>query len=134
VDIQDDSYRLPRVFLNHHDPVGDECHLVVYRLAGVTMCLFISASFELDRDFFLTLDESLNPQLMALATDVSEQTVLRRNPPSSTLNYESLRFLYFNQWNRAFKSTLHQHSGYQRVLQYCHSPSNLEVIKVSMIT
>jgi hypothetical protein len=123
---------LPRVFLNHQNPVPDECHLVVYRTSGATICLFIPASFDLHREFFITLDAALGPRMSSLATDVSEQTLLRKNPPSNNLNNESIRFLYFNSWNMAFKSTLHQNShGLRRVLQ-CHPSSNLEVIKVTV--
>lgn len=124
--------RLPRVFLNHSKGSPDECHLVVYRISNVTVCLFIPASYEPDRDFFFTLDSSLAPRMVSLSADVAEQAVLRKSPSAiSAGNDASVRFLYFNQWNMAFKSTLHQSSpGHRRVL-LCQPSASNDVIKVA---
>lgn len=133
VDIHNNSSetRLPRVFLNHSKGNPDECHLVVYRILGVTICCFIPAEVGPDRDFFLSLDAALGPKMVALSADVAEQAVLRKSPTVLNAgNDASVRFLYFNQWNMAFKSTLHQSSpGHRRVLQCQPSASN-DVIKV----
>ena len=118
------------MFLNHKKDIPDECHLVVYRVAGVTVCLFIPASVELDHDFYSSLDMALGPRLAALSADVTEQAVLRKNPPSMNPNDTAVRFLYHNSWNMAMKSTLHQSSiGHRRVLQ-CQPSSSNDVIKV----
>lgn len=122
--------RIPHVFLNHNNNVPDECQLVVYRVSAVTVCLFISASIELDHEFFVSLDVTLAPMIVALSADVAEQAVLRKTPSSLNTGTDSIRFLYFNQWNMAFKSTLHQSiPGHRRVLQ-CQSSANNDVIKV----
>ncbi len=122
--------RIPHVFLNHSQTIPDECQLIVYRVAGVTICLFISASIELDSEFFVLLDATLGPRIVALSADVAEQAVLRKTPSSLNTGTDSIRFLYFNQWNMAFKSTLHQSiPGHRRVLQ-CQSSANNDVIKV----
>lgn len=69
--------------------------------------------------------------IVALSADVAEQAVLRKNPPSMNGNNDSVRFLYFNHCNMAFKTTLHQCSlGHRRVLQ-CQPSSSTDVIKVS---
>lgn len=125
--------RIPHVFLNHSQNIPDECQLVVYRVTGVTICLFVSASIELDHDFFVSLDATLGPRTVALSADVAEQTVLRKTPSSLNIGTDSMRFLYFNQWNMAFKSTLHQSiPGHRRVLQ-CQPSANNDVIKVDRI-
>lgn len=126
--------RLPRVFLNHSKGSPDECHLVVYRVSGVTLCLFLPATLEPDRDFFLSLDAELGPKMVALSADLTEQAVLRKSPSALSAGSDaSVRFLYFNQWNMAFKSTLHQSSpGHRRVLQCQPSASN-DVIKVKSV-
>nr|CAG4643293.1 EOG090X084E [Ilyocryptus agilis] len=126
--------RLPRVFLNHnrstdHNASADECHLLVYRISGITICLFIPASFQLDHDFFVSLDNTLASRVVTLSADVAEQAVFRKNPLLLNTGNDSVRFLYFNQWNMAFKSTLHQSSpGHRRVLQ-CLPCANSDVIK-----
>nr|CAG4648001.1 EOG090X084E [Moina brachiata] len=120
--------RIPRVFLNIRSATPDECHLIVYRMSGITTCLFAPSTMELAREFFLTLDTLVGPRLTALSADLVEQAILRK---TSTLNMgtDSVRFMYFNQWNMAFKSTLHQSSpGHRRVLQ-CQLPTNNEIIK-----
>nr|CAG4651078.1 EOG090X084E [Simocephalus serrulatus] len=120
--------RTPHVFLNHSQGAPDECQLVVYRVAGVTICLFVSASIELNHDFFVSLDATLGPRILALSADVAEQALLRKTP-SLNIGTDSIRFLYFNQWNMAFKSTLHQSiPGHRRVLQ-CQPSANNDVIK-----
>jgi len=131
VDIHDDSCetRLPRVFLNHHKGVPDECHLVVYRVSGVSICLLVSASTELEHQFFVDVDTVVSPRMTAIGADVVEQSLLKRNPPSVNCINESVRFLYFNQLNMAFKSTLHQScAGHRRVL-HCQPPTNNDVIQ-----
>lgn len=121
--------RTPHVFLNHSQNAPDECQLVVYRVAGVTICLFVSASIELNHDFFVSLDATLGPRILALSADVAEQALIRKTP-SLNIGTDSIRFLYFNQWNMAFKSTLHQSiPGHRRVLQ-CQPSANNDVIKV----
>lgn len=122
--------RIPHVFLNHSQTVPDECQLVVYRIAGVTMCLFISASVELDHEFFASLDLVVGPRIVSLSTDVAEQALVRKTNSSLNTGTDSIRFLYFNQWNMAFKSTLHQSiPGHRRILQ-CQPSANTDVIKV----
>lgn len=131
VDLHDASSetRLPRVFLNHHKGVADECHLVVHRVSGVSICLFISANIELNHDFFVSLDCVVSPRMSALAADVVEQSILKRNTPSLNYSNDSIRFLYFNQMNMAFKSTLHQSCvGHRRVL-HCQSAANNDIIQ-----
>ena len=110
--------RIPHVFLNHSQAIPDECQLIVYRVMGVTICLFISASIELDQEFFVSLDVTLGPRIVALSADVAEQALLRKTPSSLNTGTDSIRFLYFNQWNMAFKSTLHQSipGNYQQIL------------------
>lgn len=121
--------RIPHVFLNHSQDIPDECQLVVYRVTGVTICLFVPSTVELDHEFFVSLDMTLGPRMVALSADIAEQTVLRKTP-SLNIGTDSIRFLYFNQWNMAFKSTLHQTlPGHRRVLQ-CQSSANNDVIKV----
>ena len=122
--------RLPRVFLNHYKGTADECHLVVHRVSGVSICLFISANIELDHHFFVSLDSVVSPRMSALAADVAEQSILKRNAPSLNYSNESIRFLYFNQMNMAFKSTLPQTCvGHRRVL-HCQSAANNDIIQV----
>lgn len=121
--------RIPHVFLNHSQTIPDECQLVVYRIAGVTVCLFIPASVELDRDFFASLDLIVGPRIVALSADVAEQALVRKTNSSLNTGTDSIRFLYFNQWNMAFKSTLHQSiPGHRRILQ-CQPSANNDVIK-----
>lgn len=123
--------RIPHVFLNHSQTVPDECQLIVYRVAGVTVCLFISASIELDHEFFVSLDLTLGPRIVAVSADVAEQAIVRKTASSLNMGTDSIRFLYFNQWNMAFKSTLHQSiPGHRRVLQ-CQPSANNDVIKVT---
>jgi len=131
VDLHDtfSETRLPRVFLNHYKGTADECHLVVHRVSGVSICLFISANIELDHHFFVSLDSVVSPRMSALAADVAEQSILKRNAPSLNYSNESIRFLYFNQMNMAFKSTLHQTCvGHRRVL-HCQSAANNDIIQ-----
>lgn len=121
--------RIPHVFLNHSQTIPDECQLVVYRIAGVTVCLFIPASVELDHDFFASLDLIVGPRIVALSADVAEQALVRKTNSSLNTGTDSIRFLYFNQWNMAFKSTLHQSiPGHRRILQ-CQPSANNDVIK-----
>lgn len=124
--------RIPHVFLNHSQTIPDECQLVVYRIAGVTVCLFIPASVELDHDFFASLDLIVGPRIVALSADVAEQALVRKTNSSLNTGTDSIRFLYFNQWNMAFKSTLHQSiPGHRRILQ-CQPSANNDVIKVTV--
>nr|CAG4649434.1 EOG090X084E [Scapholeberis mucronata] len=120
--------RIPHVFLNHGQSTPDECQLIVYRVTGVTICLFVPATVELDHEFFVSLDATLGPRMVALSADIAEQAVLRKTP-SLNIGTDSIRFLYFNQWNMAFKSTLHQSlSGHRRVLQ-CQTSASHDIIK-----
>nr|CAG4642915.1 EOG090X0I21 [Evadne anonyx] len=131
VDLHDSSSetRLPRVFLNHNRGGADECHLVVHRVSSVSICLFISASIELDHNFFVSLDSVVSPRMSALAADIVEQSMLKRNAPSLSYSNESIKFLYFNEMNMAFKSTLHQScAGHRRVL-HCQSAANNDIIQ-----
>lgn len=123
--------RLPRVFLNYDKSPADECHLLVYRVSGVTVCLFIPAVVEPDHDLFTNLDNILAPRLTSMATDVAEHTLMRKNPPSAACN-DSIRFLYFNQWNMAFKSTLHQSCPNLRRILHCPSSANIDIIQVDI--
>nr|CAG4640961.1 EOG090X084E [Eulimnadia texana] len=120
--------KTPRVFLNYSNAELDECHLIVYRISSVTVCLFVDVSTLLNREFFVSLDGILAPRVAVLATDLAEQMLLHKNQ-TSALNYGDLRFIYFNQSNLAFKSTLHHTSTtHGRVLQ-CNSTS-AEALKV----
>lgn len=99
-----DIGKIPKVYLrNDAGPVI--CHLVIYRALSATVCLFIDESVDLKMDFFQRLDIFLGHRLTSLASEIAEQC---SNSNASTAAAETgVKFVYYNQLNRAQKSTVH---------------------------
>lgn len=99
-----DIGEIPKVHLkNDENPIV--CHLVIYRALSATVCLFIDEHVKLDLEFFQRLDVFLGHRLTSLATEIAEQC---SHSTSTTSSIESgAKFVYYNQLNRAQKSTVH---------------------------
>lgn len=69
-----------------------------------TASLSISASFQLNLDFYKKLDIFLGPQLTTLVSDMAEQCNRNATTTNTEVHY---KFVYFNQLNLAQKSTVH---------------------------
>eukprot|EP00095_Tigriopus_kingsejongensis_P003752 maker-scaffold911_size81771-snap-gene-0.21 protein:Tk03752 transcript:maker-scaffold911_size81771-snap-gene-0.21-mRNA-1 annotation:"vacuolar fusion protein ccz1 homolog" len=85
-----------------------EHHLVVYHAVSSTVCLMIPSFRELTHEFYSTLDASLGPYLTNMSADLMD--VFGQNSSSAPMTSVdlglSIRFVYFNRFNRAMKSTL----------------------------
>ncbi|XP_034251405.1 vacuolar fusion protein CCZ1 homolog isoform X1 [Thrips palmi] len=100
----DDVGKIPKVYLKNDDgPVI--CHLVIYRALNATVCLFIDEAVSLEMDFFQRLDIFLGHRLTSLGSEIAEQ--FNHSVASAASAESGAKFVYFNQLNRAQKSTIH---------------------------
>ena len=111
-----------KVFLHVDDSEQlEEYHLIVYHAVSSTVCLFMSNFTELTAEFYKTTDATMGPHLTNMSTDLlnvfappnvptkvlSPTLSIPRNISSAALDIaNSVRFLYFNDFNCAMKSTL----------------------------
>ncbi|TRY79925.1 hypothetical protein TCAL_07067, partial [Tigriopus californicus] len=99
------------------DQARQEHHLIVYHALNSTVCLMIPSFQELTHELYRKLDASLGPQMTHMSADLMDVFSHASKPaaihpllsPVSTPLEPSLavKFVYFNKFNRAMKSTLH---------------------------
>lgn len=80
-------------------------HLVIYRALSASLCLFIKATENLTLDIFKELDSYLNTKMTVLVSDIAEYCSKQVLSPSTSS--DTPKFIYFNQFNLAYKSTVH---------------------------
>nr|CAG4645608.1 EOG090X084E [Lynceus sp. MCZ IZ 141354] len=112
--------KTPQLFINLGGNLT-QCHLIVFRLDSITLAMFVDASRDLTPSLFQNIDLVLCRRLPLLNSKLAEQLLLRK--PVSTEH----RFLYFNQCNLAYKSTVHDVIEGRRVFT-CLPQGTLDVI------
>jgi hypothetical protein len=98
--------RIPRIHLYNLAEI-EECHLVVYRVLGATLCLLLNGDFQINFEFMKKLDKLFRVQLEILATDIAEHCT-RKTPSASEPQF---KYIYFNRMNLAQKSSIHMSDG-----------------------
>jgi len=85
-------------------------HLLVYSLAGATICLTIQEDEKLSPTLFEKIDRLLETKVSQLASDIGEQTNKKNSGSSSNDNSSSssgqFRYVYHNHMNLATKTNL----------------------------
>jgi len=97
--------KIPTVHLNSESL--SSYHFVVYRILSASICLFIPDSFELTLDFFKSLDQYIAPLLAPIVSEIAEFCSQKANFSSTSTSDVTPRFIYFNKFNLAYKSTVH---------------------------
>lgn len=67
--------------------------------------MFYSASAELDLEIFKELDDFISPKMTLLVSDIAEYCYKLQQQTNAPEN--SPRFIYFNKFNLAYKSSVH---------------------------
>ncbi|KAL3275985.1 hypothetical protein HHI36_020716 [Cryptolaemus montrouzieri] len=81
-------------------------HLLVYRALSASLCLFVNADTELTLDFFKDFDNYINSKLTSLVSEIAEYCSKQVSTPSNVVE-NAPKFIYFNKFNMAYKSTVH---------------------------
>lgn len=97
--------KVPKVYL-FASGESEGFHLVVYRVLGATICLFIKGDTELTLDIFKELDEFMNSKLISIVSDIAEYCS-KQVATTSSYPDTAPKFIYFNNLNLAYKSTVH---------------------------
>lgn len=100
-----------RIFLQDGTKELHPHHLLVYTLAGATICLTMEDGEKLTPVLFEKIDRLLESKVSQLASDIGEQTN-RKSSGSSSNDHSSsssgpFRYVYHNHMNLATKTTLH---------------------------
>ncbi|KAF4528086.1 hypothetical protein B566_EDAN016506 [Ephemera danica] len=103
--------QLPRVFLQNNENL----FLVVYRVMSATLCLLLDGYSPPSMEFYRRLEVFLSPRLCALAEELAASCARTQTTSAVAVSMsllpgsapESPRYIYFNQLNRATKSTVH---------------------------
>ncbi|KAB7505163.1 Vacuolar fusion protein CCZ1-like protein [Armadillidium nasatum] len=75
-------------------------HLVIYVLAGVSLCMSFPASEKFNTSMFDKLGRLLESRISQLASDIGEQLSKKEEP-------ETFRYIYHNHMNLATKSSIY---------------------------
>ncbi|KAK9881558.1 hypothetical protein WA026_016435 [Henosepilachna vigintioctopunctata] len=97
--------KVPRIY-TFSGPTASCYHLIVYRVLSASLCLFVKAEKELDIDFFRKFDSYISPKLTSLVSDIAEYCSKQVSSPSNVPE-NAPKFIYFNKFNLAYKSTVH---------------------------
>lgn len=115
--------KIPKVHLNDAEDEGTVYQLVVYHAISSTICMLVDSRREMSLDFYRSLDALIGPHLTNMSADLMD---VFKPPPSvasspmllspgfqgvsvggsSTDFSSSVRYVYFNDFNCAMKSTL----------------------------
>ncbi|CAL4128028.1 unnamed protein product, partial [Meganyctiphanes norvegica] len=99
-----------RIFLKeNHTLEPNPHHLLVYTLAGATICLTMLEDEKLTPILFEKIDRLLETKVSQLASDIGEQTNKKSSGSSSNDHSSSsgqFRYVYHNHMNLATKTTL----------------------------
>lgn len=81
-------------------------NLVVYRALSASLCLFIRENKELTLEFFQNFDSYISSKLTSLVSEIAEYCSKQVSTPSNVPD-NTPKFIYFNKFNLAYKSTVH---------------------------
>ncbi|KAL3275991.1 hypothetical protein HHI36_020722 [Cryptolaemus montrouzieri] len=73
---------------------------------SASLCLFVNADTELTLDFFKDFDNYINSKLTSLVSEIAEYCSKQVSTPSNVVE-NAPKFIYFNKFNMAYKSTVH---------------------------
>lgn len=90
-----------------HSSKPTQFYMVVYRFLSSSVCMFVEAGAEMTLQLFKDLDEFISPNLTPVVADIAEYCAKQVLTPSSNQNELSPKFIYFNNLNLAYKSTVH---------------------------
>lgn len=68
-------------------------------------CFLFAATADLDLDLFKELDNFISPKMTVLVSDIAEYCYKLQQ--QSNISENGPRFIYFNKFNLAYKSTVH---------------------------
>ncbi|XP_066939056.1 vacuolar fusion protein CCZ1 homolog isoform X2 [Macrobrachium rosenbergii] len=97
-----------RIHISNGDGLLQPHHLLVYTLAGATVCLTLPDSTKLTPSLYEKIDRVLEAKVSQLASDIGEQ-INKKSAGSSSDGggTGTFRYVYHNHMNLATKSTAH---------------------------
>ncbi|XP_047479694.1 vacuolar fusion protein CCZ1 homolog isoform X2 [Penaeus chinensis] len=101
----------PSIQIHAHNESGDlkPYHLLVYTLAGATVCLTLPDNEKLTPSLYEKIDRVLEAKVSQLASDIGEQINKKSSSGTSSDSggSSSFRYVYHNHMNLATKTTVH---------------------------
>ncbi|XP_077298128.1 vacuolar fusion protein CCZ1 [Arctopsyche grandis] len=101
-----DLFKITKVHLNYDTNVGVS-YLVIYRALAATVCFFIDGDINPTIELMQKIDAFVGPQLTSIASEIGEQCGKESSSVTNQVDQATPKYLYFNQLNVAYKSTVH---------------------------
>ncbi|KAK7080846.1 hypothetical protein SK128_005059 [Halocaridina rubra] len=98
-----------KIHVNGENGEREPHHLLVYTLAGATVCLTLPEMAKLSPSLYEKIDRVLEAKVSQLASDIGEQINRKSSSGGSSDSggMGSFRYVYHNHMNLATKSTVH---------------------------